>query len=202
VRWVERPGAAEVLETLRVLSDALLARKRVRFQYEGIRTGEATERDVAPYGLFFCRDWYLVGHDATRDALRVFRIARMDEARPNRAAPKTPDYEIPAEFQLKEYLHRDAWALDEDAEPLWAQVRFSFPASAWAERNDEGELISEAANGSALRQFAVYRTGPFLRWVLSLAGDAEIVEPPELQAELARMAGETAALYEEGPSHV
>jgi proteasome accessory factor B len=53
VLYAERPGTGEILETLRTLSDALLARKEVRFHYHGIYRGHATDRAVAPYGLFF-----------------------------------------------------------------------------------------------------------------------------------------------------
>jgi proteasome accessory factor B len=198
VLWVERPGAAEVLETLRVLSAALLARRRVRFRYRGMVRGEATERVLAPYGLFFQRDWYLVGHDETRDALRVFRVARIAAPEPGPGSPKSRDYEIPADFRLESYLSREAWELEDgEGEALEALVRFAFPAAVLAAGNGEGELVEEAADGSAVRRFAVHQVNPFLRWVLSLEGEAEVLGPPELRAELARLAREVAGLYAE-----
>jgi proteasome accessory factor B len=196
ILWVDPPGAGELLERLELLSAALLARKRVRFAYRGIRRGERTERDVACYGLFFQRDWYLVGHDATRDALRVFRVARLDDLRPNAASPKQPDYEIPAEFQLEDYLRREAWELGEGEEPaVQAEVLFHFPASLLAARNGSGALIEERADGSALRRFEVQQVDPFLRWVMSQEGEAEIVGPPELEQAMREMVDRVAALY-------
>jgi proteasome accessory factor B len=193
VVWVERPGAREVLESLRILSDALLSRKRVRFLYHGIYRGEATERDVAPFGLFFHRDWYLVGHDAARDAARVFRVSRMESLQANARSPKRPDYEIPSDFDLRAYVDRSAWELGEEAIP--AEVLFHFPASVWASRNAEGELVEERSGGAAVRRFSVSQVNPFLRWLLSLAGDAEILSPPELREEYLAMAAETAVLH-------
>ncbi|HET8656471.1 MAG TPA: WYL domain-containing protein, partial [Longimicrobiaceae bacterium] len=167
VLWVERPGAHEVLERLRVISDALLARKRVRFSYHGISRGEATEREVAPYGLFFQRDWYLVGHDAARDALRVFRVARIGSIEPNTGVPKQHDYEIPPDFHVRDHLDRSAWELGEDDDDaVSAEVRFHFPLSLSAARNDEGEPVREEADGSAVRRFHVSQPDPFLRWIL------------------------------------
>src|SRR5688572_30023866 len=76
VLFMDRPGAAELTERLRTLSVALLARKRVTFRYHGIYRGAETSRDVAPYGLLFQHGhWYLIGHDALRDDVRVFRVA-------------------------------------------------------------------------------------------------------------------------------
>jgi proteasome accessory factor B len=196
VIWAERPGAREVLERLRVLSDALLARKRVRFVYHGIQRGEDTEREVAPYGLFFQRDWYLVGHGALRDAVRVFRVARMEGLEPDTRAPKQPDYEIPPDFHLRDHLDRSAWELGTD-DAVEAEVRFRFPLSVWAARNEEGELVREEEGGGAVRRFRVTQPNPFLRWILSLAGEAEILSPPGLAEGLEAMAREVAALYGE-----
>jgi proteasome accessory factor B len=193
VLWVERPGTREVLERLRVLSDALLGRKRVRFAYHGIYRGETTERDVAPYGVFFQQDWYLVGHDATRDSLRVFRVGRMENLQPNRKSPKQPDFKIPTDFQLRDHLDRSAWELGDD-DPMEAEVLFRFPLSVWAARNEEGELVSNATDGSAIRRFRVSQPNPFLRWILSLGGEAEILSPSELRAGLEDMAHQVAAL--------
>ncbi len=180
--FLDAAGAADVVERVRVLSEALLARKRVRFRYHGIHRGEATERDVAPYGLMFQHGhWYLVGQDALRDGIRVFRVERMEPPAVN-AKPRTPDYEIPADFRLRDHLRREAWELGEgDEAAVRALVRFPFPASLWADRNQHGELIREESDGAAVRAFDVHQVGPFVRWILSLEGDAVLLDPPELQ---------------------
>jgi proteasome accessory factor B len=196
VRWVEPPGAAELRHRVKKLSGALLARKRVRFRYRGVYRGEATERDVAPYGLFFQRDWYLVGHDALRDAVRLFRVGRMEDVRPNTAAQKTPDYSVPADFRLRDHLGREAWELGGDGQPpVVAHVRFPFPASLRAERNGEGELVEERPDGSAVRRFELQHPEPFLRWILSQEGDAELLGPEPLREQLRAVAARVAALY-------
>jgi proteasome accessory factor B len=197
VLFLDSAGAGDVVDRVRVLSEALLGRKRVRFTYHGIRRDEATERDVAPYGLMFQHGhWYLVGHDALRADLRVFRVERMDAPEPNARQPKSPDYEIPADFDLRDHLGQEAWALGGvDAEGLHALVHFRFPASLWAERNGRGEQVEERADGSAVRSFAVSDPSPFVRWILSLEGDAEVLGPPELRRALGEAAARVAAVH-------
>ncbi len=194
---VDRPEAVAVRGRLRTLNDALQARKRVRFRYHGIYRGEATDRDVAPYGLLFQGgNWYLVGHDALRDDLRLFRIDRMEDPEPNRRSPRTPDYEVPADFDLERYRNRKPWELGEEGQALVAEVRFDFPMSLWAERNGYGELVREdAADGSTTRRFTVHQVNPFLRWLLALRGEAEIVEPETLRREYGKLAEQVAALH-------
>lgn len=197
VLFVESPGAEEIRERVRVLSEALQARKRVRFRYHGIYRGESTDRDVGGYGLLFQGGhWYLIGHDALRDARRVFRVDRMDDVQPNAARPGTPDYEIPDDFDVVVYTDREAWELNgEEDDVVQATILFHFPLSLWAARNGYGELVEERDDGSVLRAFDVHQVDPFLRWLLGLGGEARVVEPPELRRELEALAERVASRY-------
>jgi proteasome accessory factor B len=190
VLFIDRPGAAELAQVLRLLSDALFARKRVRFAYDGIYRGERTHRDVAGYGLMFQHGhWYLIGHDALRDGVRVFRAGRMSDVVVNTTSPGTPDYEVPAGFSLDAYAGREAWELGEKEDrPVVARVRFRFPHSLWAERNAYGRHEATGTDGSQVRTFDVYQVNPFLRWILGLEGEAEVLDPPELKDGLRTMA--------------
>jgi predicted DNA-binding transcriptional regulator YafY len=190
VLFMDPPGSAELAAQLRMLGDALLARKAVTFRYHGIYRGEETSREVSGYGLLFqSGHWYLIGHDATRDDLRVFRVARMADIAVNRSSPARADYEIPADFVLAAYAGRQSWELGEaDESPVVARVLFHFPLSLWAERNGYGTLESRATDGSAVRVFELHQVEPFLRWLLSINGEFDITEPPELRSELKRMA--------------
>ena len=120
-----------------------------------------TEREVRPYGLLFKHShWYLVGWDETRDAQRIFRVDRMEKVQVNPSAPATPDYEMPTEPVLEAYRDREAWELGEADETVQALVRFRFPTSLWAARNDYGEQVEQAEDGSTLRQFEVRQPEP------------------------------------------
>jgi predicted DNA-binding transcriptional regulator YafY len=93
-------------------------------------SASVTEREVEPYGVFFQRDRYVVGFDRTRSAIRVFRVSRMDDVRPNTRAAKTRDYEIPEGFRVRDHARREAWEPgDEESDVIEAAVRFRFPAS-------------------------------------------------------------------------
>jgi proteasome accessory factor B len=183
-----------VRETLGLLTDALRRRKRVRFQYHGIRRGEPTDRDVAPYGLLYNHGhWYLIGHDASRDAIRVFRLGRMDAPAVDDSGPG-PDYEADPDFDVSDYARREPWELGDD-EPLSCDVRFEFPLALWAERNGHGTRVRGLARGAVVRRFQVRQTDPFLRWLQSFAGEAVVAAPPELRAAQAEMARQTLDLY-------
>jgi proteasome accessory factor B len=194
VLWVDRPGADRVRAYLRVLTPAMLARKVVKFRYNGIDRGVATDREVECYGLFLRRDWYLVGHDRTRDAMRVFRVSRMDSPVVNTKKPKEEDYEVPGDFRIGDYTSRRPWELVE-GDAIAAEVRVRFPAAHWLERNGEGEPIRREEGGAQVFRFDVTEENSFLRWVLSFAGEADVVSPPELRAAFRSLAADVARTY-------
>ena len=184
----------------RILSDALLRRKRVGFRYRGIERNEATTRDVAPYGLFFQQSqWYLVGHDGLRGGLRVFRLSRIADPRVESRNPGEPDYEIPRDFDLMDYAGRRAWELGaEEESALPVRVLFRFPISLWAERNGIGEIVERRADGGAVRTLQVRDTAHLVRWITSLGGGAEVQLPAELRQECRALARRVAELHREG----
>lgn len=197
VLFATPPATGPVSQHLETLSDALLRRKKATFAYHGIQRDAKTHREVRPFGLLFKNShWYLVGWDETREAQRIFRVDRMDEVRVNPSAPATPDYEMPDEPVLEAYRNREAWELGEAEEVIPALVRFSFPLSLWAERNGYGNLVHGAGEGGAtVRQFEVRQPDPFLRWVLSLQGEAVIESPPSLTDAFHTLAQRVADLY-------
>ncbi|MEQ8330688.1 MAG: WYL domain-containing protein [Longimicrobiales bacterium] len=179
----EAEAAAAVLPHL---SDALARRKRITVRYHSMNRDETATRTLEPYGLLFQHGrWYLVARDTAHEpdaAPRMFRLGRMRDLEVRAAKPGTPDYTIPDTFDLSAFTGRKAWELGEgDGDPVQARVLFRFPRSAWAERNDLGTLEARTPEGHQLRSFSVRRTDPFLRWVMSLAGDARVESPPELR---------------------
>jgi proteasome accessory factor B len=185
VLFLDRPVTPELREELRVLSDAVVARKRATFSYRGVTRDEATVREVDPYGLVFLHGhWYLVGHDALRADVRLFRVDRMGDVARNEKAPNAPDYTVPADFTLDAYVRRQPWELGEVARPARVVVRFRFPTSLWAERNSHGSEVRREPDGSVQRAFDVHRTDPFVRWLLGFGTAIDIVEPQSLADEL------------------
>jgi predicted DNA-binding transcriptional regulator YafY len=58
-------------------------------------------------------------------------------------------------------------------------------------------LKAEQPDGSAVRAFNVRQVNPFLRWLLTFEGDAELLSPPDLRTQLRELARDVAAIYAE-----
>ncbi|MCA9737927.1 MAG: WYL domain-containing protein [Gemmatimonadota bacterium] len=198
VLYAPDPEAEGIADTLRALSDALLERRRVTFRYHAMHSDEESQRSARPYGLVFQHGrWYLVGWAEEREALRMFRVGRMTEVV---VEAKAEAYDIPADFDLGTFAGRSAWELGDDPEgSVSATVAFRFPRSVWAERNGHGTRVDGLEDGGELRRFDVHRRDPFLRWVLSLAGDARVVDPPDLRDAFRALAGAARERYAVDP---
>ncbi|HSG06768.1 MAG TPA: WYL domain-containing protein [Longimicrobiales bacterium] len=198
VVYAEDPETAATAEILRELSRATLARKSATFRYRSMGRDDEGVRTVRPYGLLFQHGrWYLVAWAEDRGDVRMFRVGRMSELVVNARKAGTPDFDVPADFELQAYAGRKAWELGAGPDdPVQALVRFRFPRSLWAERNGHGILVDEDEDGSQLRSIAVHSPDPFLRWILSLEGDARVEGPPEVKAQFQAMVAAVARRYE------
>ncbi|MCU0618262.1 MAG: WYL domain-containing protein, partial [Gemmatimonadaceae bacterium] len=117
-------------------------------------------------------------YDVAVDGVRRFRTSRMQAVTVNAKAPATRDFTTPSDFDLKQYAQaRQAWALGSgDETPI--TVRF---------HGTDGDVMTARTIGAASdgfdaahRTFAVRRRDVFLRWLLSFAGAAVPVHPPDV----------------------
>jgi proteasome accessory factor B len=184
-----RPDAA----AFERLSDALARRKLVTFDYFSMERGEQSRRSVEPYGLFFVSShWYLAARDVGHGALRNFRLSRVSGVEVNSKKPQTADYEVPADFSLREHARsREPWEIG-GGDALNVVVEFVAMTGATKAALNLGRAVQ---GGDNRREFEVRRLDAFARWLLSFGGDARPVQPPELCAEYARVAASTLERY-------
>jgi proteasome accessory factor B len=149
VHFPERraPAAERISEHFAELEAATRFRKRVTMKYRTAATGMTTTRDVDPYALVY-RDatWILVGWCHLRQEIRSFRVDRMDEAK-MAPKPKSPDFERPADFDVKAYVQRSPWTFA--TEPV-ERVTLVFGHDAADTANEDmGPDATKSAQGDA-----------------------------------------------------
>jgi proteasome accessory factor B len=180
-----------------IVAAAVARRKELRFVYRSMEKDIVAERRVRPYGVFFHgSNGYLVGHDLDRAALRNFRLSRMQQVAANDGRPNSPDFEVPASFDLRAHARSaDAWELG-DSDAVDVSVRFLGNTGYADSARQLGTAVDDAAD---CRRFHVRRQDVFARWLLSFGGDAIPIEPPEFVDRFRRLVRDTLALYECDP---
>ena len=105
----EGSGREDLGEIYAEIESATRLRKRVTITYDSAGNGLTSKRDVDPYGLVYREGaWLCVGYCHLRKDIRSFRVARMQNAT-QAPKPKSPDFERPADFDVKAYAQRSPW---------------------------------------------------------------------------------------------
>jgi len=187
-----RPLRAVYIKVVEVLTRAWADRRLVRIQYRAL-SREITERVIAPYFLEVSRSEpaaYVIGFDQLRQALRTFKIERIEEAE-----LLDEHYSIPDDFDPYSYL-ADSWGIMDDATVL-VHLRFS-PAVAPRVRESvwhQSQKIDDLPDGGCELRMQIGGIREIRSWVLSWGGDVEVLSPPELRNEIAEHGRRIAALY-------
>lgn len=95
------------------LAHAISDRSPVSFHYSSADL-QSQEREINPYGMGSRHgNWYLVGFDRGREALRTFRLDRIINEVVNIAQPK--DFEVSADFDVLAFLDAELFETTERA---------------------------------------------------------------------------------------
>ncbi len=170
-------------------------RRKVRLWYRSPRSGEVYPRDFAPYFIEAAGagySAYVIGFDDQAGALRTFKLDRLE-----RAQMLDETYEIPPDFDPQVYL-ASAWGIMSGEHLATIVLEFSpRVASLVKERRwHASQEIDELQGGGLLLTVKVGEPREMLPWIRSWGGEVEVLEPPELRAEVGADAWRAAAHYE------
>lgn len=172
-------GLASTAPALGALYGALQEHAPVRFSYRPAGAPEASQRTIDPYGIVHARGhWYAVGRDHERDAVRSFRIDRIEGV----PQPVPGTYEVPEGFDAAGRVAGRPFEIG--AEPTTATVRFKPSWRWWVEQNLPGAEASEGPDGCIDVEMAVANLDRFVSWVIAFGDVAEVVAPPEARTAL------------------
>jgi proteasome accessory factor B len=103
------PSRTELGEIYATLEAATRLRKRVSMKYQAATNGMVSTRELDPYAMVYREGaWLVVGWCHMRKEIRSFRVDRIHEAI-MAPKPKSPDFERPADFDVKTYATRSPW---------------------------------------------------------------------------------------------
>ena len=180
---------APILEKLR---RAAREHHRITMLYQSASHAEASWRQVDPYALVHRMGWwYLVGYCHLRDALRTFRVGRIQGLE---LLNKT--FQPSEDFDVRAYLEHEF----ADQPAIQAKLRFRAEGAYLARDNIiPWELLSENPEGSV----DVTLSAPELTWLASMALSfgtlVTVLDPPELRDMVRGWAQAVVEQYQDDP---
>src|SRR5246127_3201125 len=102
-------GGHELSQRLAKIETAIFRRKTIVFDYYTMERDDTGTRRVDPYQLLFQGgQFYVVGRSHERDAIRVFRLSRI-QGKVGYATKAEHDFQRPSDFDPRGYADRIQW---------------------------------------------------------------------------------------------
>ncbi len=169
--------------TLTRLQQAIGERRVVHLRYVAPAGNQETERDVEPLHVDYVdQAWILTAYCRLRQGQRTFRLNRIE------ALTVTGETFAPREVARRRFPP-EGWRVVARFEP--AVVRWVQEAQFWG---FVGVLEEDATRGTVMA-YQVGELRQIMGWLLSWGSQVEVLEPPELRAELAQTAARLVERY-------
>jgi len=181
-------GGRELSQRLSKIETAISRRKTIEFTYYTMERDETEKRKVDPFHLVFRGgQFYLIGHAHERDAVRVFRLSRI-QGKVGYATKAEHDFSPPEDFDRRDYGQRADWQLGEIKGTAKIFVRGRI---AWLIERDfgaYGELRAAKKSDGAPGKGSIFETDyasarELISWVFRWRRNASVLGPDELREE-------------------
>ncbi len=196
-------GGRELSQRLSKIETAISRRKTIEFTYYTMERGETEKRKVDPYHLVFRGgQFYLIGHSHERDAVRVFRLSRI-QGKVGYASKAEHDFSPPEDFDRRDYGSRADWQLGEKKGTAKIFIRERI---VWLIERDfgaYGDLRNAVKSDGAPGKGRVFETSyaserELIAWVLRWRQNAEVLAPDDLREEAEKRRGLLLQRHENG----
>jgi proteasome accessory factor BC len=179
-------GGHDLSQRLAKIETAIFRNKTITFDYYTMERDAVGARKVDPYHLLFQGgQFYLLGRSHERDAIRVFRLSRI-QAKVAYATKAEHDFKRPTDFDPRVYAGRADWQFGApigQAE-VWISERI-----AWQVERHFGRFgsVRPVEDGSGDRIFSTDYASirQLAAWALRLGEHSRVLGPEELVSELA-----------------
>jgi predicted DNA-binding transcriptional regulator YafY len=168
---------------LALIAAAIRDRERLRLHYRD-HAGTPTRRLVEPHRLVHTgHRWYLVAWDAGRENWRTFRVDRIEPA------PSSAGRYTPREPPAKDIAAYVAGGIRTVRDTHQARVLLHAPLAALAARVPPANGTLEAVDEhTCLLHTGADWLGGLAIYIAAIGVDFEVLDPPELAAEIGRLA--------------
>ena len=182
-------GGRELSQRLAKIETAISRRKTIQFSYYTMERDATMDRKVDPYHLVFrSGQFYLIGYAHERDAVRVFRLSRI-QGKVSYASKAEHDFNPPGSFDRRDYASRADWQMGYDGGDRADLPPRPDRLAGRARLRRVRRRSSRRRNGDGKRgKGSVFETDfsssrQLVAWLLGWRQNAAVLDPPELAVE-------------------
>ena len=187
------PGDAD-LKAFELIRQGQMQKRVLKFLYRNHGAATTQRRELHPYHVACIQNqWYLIGFDVGRQALRTFALTRV-----TRAVLTTQKFTLAKQFNAQEYL-AGSFSVFKGGEDHEVVVEFD----AWAADEVRGrrwhgsQALTELPKGRLRMRMRLNNIEEVEKWVMSMGTHATVLQPPALRERLAAAGRELVRRYGE-----
>jgi len=167
------------------LLKAIKTNRAVNVQYGAPGYDVPVERILYPYYLLNHQDlWYILAYNKVRDRIETYAVHRIKDLK-----VLSESFTIPSDFKFNDYID-PLWGIFSKDEKYKVILEFEGGISARiGERNWPSDYKMFDDGEKTVLEFKTNQLESVLFWVLSLGGDAKVIEPQQLKDMVADTAG-------------
>ena len=174
-------GSAQVT-VLETIAEGWGNSRKVRIAYRSPRSGEVRQRVIAPYALEpMASGIYIICHDEWADAIRTFKLARLESAQ-----LLDEPYTIPPDFDPEAHL-AGSWGIMSGEQESEVILRFTPGAKPFVVERQwhPSQNIQPTPDGGCLFQVQVSEPLEMQPWIRSWGAQVEVIAPTWLRERVA-----------------
>jgi proteasome accessory factor C len=196
-------GGRDLSQRLSKIETAISRRKTIEFTYYTMERGETEKRKVDPFHLVFRGgQFYLIGHAHEREAVRVFRLSRI-QGKVGYASKAEHDFSPPEDFDRRDYGQRADWQLGETKGTAKIFVRDRISWLVERDNGGYGEIREAKRSDGASGKGIIFETEyaserELIAWILRWRQNVQVLGPDELREEVERRLSLLHARHENG----
>lgn len=198
--WMQAlPRDERHIRALATVAEAWASRRKLKILYRALDDEHPTERIIAPYHIEPAAPGhasYVIAHCFLRDAVRVFKIERIEKS-----VLLNETYTIPGEFNPDAFLG-PAWGIIVEGPVQTVRLRITDPTvmrimseTIW----HPSQVQEKKKDGSLIVTFHVMNTVELCSWILGWGAGVEVLDPPDLRQRISEMAQAVSRLYTPPP---
>lgn len=152
--------------------------RTLKMQYKTAQNIDYEMREFDPYHIICQKSsWYVLGFSHHSNAIRLYAMPRIK----NCEITET-HFKIPADFKLENHIDPQLGLWNNSVEKFKVEIEFSKGFKTFVTEREwhKNQIIRENEDGTVYLSFETNQVDQTVSWILSFAGAAKILNPPEL----------------------
>lgn len=182
VRFISEPITKLGEGVFEAALKATKLKRTLRFEYKASGKTKFDPREFDPYHLI-CQggSWYLLGHSHHSDAIRIYAMARIQNAQVTQNF-----FAMPKDFDIKKHIDPEMGVWRTTAKKVKVEIEFSPELKSYVTEREwrKDQVMKTRRDGSVRLSFKTNQMNKLCSWILSFGGGAKVINPPELREQV------------------